>query len=138
MREYTILGLEFHRYQVSILKACEDLHMLCTGAAEYVEPIRPWFLYSYLKQTLGLWRPATHCSAYDLIVKSLVDRVVYDFENCSWAPSEKEAIDYFNKYYTESLQLIRSLLPCYYPSDDCPGRSCEFCSNSTCCPVNQL
>jgi hypothetical protein len=133
MREYQIFGLEFHKYQVDILPACLKVHMISNGSMEIGDPIIPWFLYSYLKQTLGLWRPANHCTVFDCIVQSLVAQAIHEYENCSWVPSEKWATDFFTTDREFAAHLIRSQLTCYFA---CEGKTrCNFCNNYEDCGV---
>jgi len=105
--------MTFHQYQLPLLKACDYLHNLTTGASETYTPIDSYLILEYLRRTLSVWdddRPGW--KEYNGHVKALIQQVVSDAENCGWIASESEALIYLERHPLSAKKEIRDILKC--------------------------
>lgn len=120
-KKFKIMGMTFHPYQISVLSACEDVHMYSNGSTEYWDPVVPWFLYSYLRETLNQWTDRD--KKFDLCVKRLVEQTVEEYDSASFVPDEEEALKYWKvsdgKCKDGIIGILKGHMRC--------GRACSHC-----------
>lgn len=112
MTTYKILGKDIERYRIDLLKACQDLHMYCTGAMES-DGIFPHLYYLFIKARLNDWQPSPKpgyffskepdanffdgYEGFDDIVKMLCKEAIRNYQDSFERISEETAQNWVDK-----------------------------------------
>jgi hypothetical protein len=104
--KFTILGRRFYPYQVGLLRACERLHDITTGAGDCYEPVTPWFLFQYLSMSIERWREEE--PGYSAAVKALICCALSEYVRFFDVKEERSAAEKFSKEFPLETDAILS------------------------------
>lgn len=96
MEKYRILGMEFYRYQYSVMELCEQVHSYSVGTMDCYEALTPYVAFAYLVKRVSKWHVCR--SNFDEIVLKLVKETIREYELSDYVPREKDAKTYLKKH----------------------------------------
>lgn len=102
----SLFGMPMHHHEFSVLRFCEELHMVANGSGNYGN--EAIMMREYLRAKILNWQPSTH--AFDSIVKDLIVQTLKECDESGIFDSlevAKKTFDVDPSYWKEQLDKLR-------------------------------